>query len=159
MRKLLLFIVLSILFQNCTNNGSDEKRLEEVQTGGSEIKDIIRNPVTANAETDTTNIAKMTFEKDTFFFGQVKEGAVINHKFKFTNTGTVPLLIHDARSTCGCTIPKWPKSPISPGESGVINVKFNTEKKEGFQDKPVTVLANTYPNSTVVHVVGEVKKK
>ncbi len=159
MRKLLLFIVLSILFQNCTNNGSDEKRLEEVQTGGSEIKDIIRNPVTANAKADTNNIAKMTFEKDTFFFGAVKEGAVIDHKFKFTNTGTVPLLIHDARSTCGCTIPKWPKEPVQPGESSFIKVKFNTEKKEGFQDKPVTILANTYPNSTVVHVVGEVKKK
>lgn len=159
MRKLLIFILLAILFQNCTDSTSNEKRLEEVQTGGSEIKDIIRNPVTANSKLDTNNVAKMIFEKDTFFFGKIKEGSVINHKFKFTNTGTVPLLIHDARSTCGCTIPKWPKAPVKPGESGYINVKFNTEKKDGFQDKPVTILANTYPNSTIVHVIGEVYGK
>jgi len=159
MRKLLLFIVLSVLFQNCNDTNQDEKRLEEVQINRNEIKDIIRNPVTANAETDSINVAKMTFEKDTFFFGEVDEGAVINHKFKFTNTGNVPLLIHDARSTCGCTIPQWPKAPIQPGEGGVLKVKFDTDNKDGYQDKPVTVLANTYPNSTVVHVVGKVNKK
>jgi len=69
------------------------------------------------------------------------------------------LLIHDARSTCGCTIPQWPKAPVQPGESGFLKVKFNTDNKGGYQDKPVTVLANTYPNSTVVHVVGKVNKK
>lgn len=159
MRKLLLFIFITVLFQNCTDSNSDEKRLEEVQTSGNAIQDIIRSPVTANAKTDTNNVAKMVFEKDTFFFGKVKEGAVVNHSFKFTNEGNVPLLIHDARSTCGCTIPKWPKAPIEPGGKGVIKVKFNTEKKGGFQDKPVTILANTFPNSTVVHVVGEVETK
>jgi len=63
MRKLLLFIVLSVLFQNCSDTPSDEKRLEEVQLNGNDISDIIRNPVTANAKTDTVNVAKMTFEK------------------------------------------------------------------------------------------------
>ena len=108
---------------------------------------------------DSINVAKMHFEQDTFFFGKVKEGDVISHKFTFTNTGKVPLLIHDARSTCGCTIPKWPKAPIRPGDSGIINVKFNTENKGGHQHKPVTVLANTFPNATMVHVIGEVEEK
>ncbi len=159
MRKLFFTFLIAGLLTNCTSTEeSGEKRLEEVKTSGNEIADIIRNPVTANGVEDSINVAKMQFEKDTFFFGTVKEGKVVNHRFTFTNAGEVPLLIHDARSTCGCTIPKWPKNPIAPGEKGTINVKFNTENKGGYQHKPVTILANTYPNSTVVHIVGEVKK-
>ena len=115
--------------------------------------------MTANSPTDTVNVAKMNFSIDTFYFGTVNEGDVINYQFEFENSGAMPLLIHDARSTCGCTIPKWPKAPIEPGNGGVINVEFNTENKEGYQHKPVTITANTYPNATVVHLVGEVKKK
>ena len=161
MRKLIFFIPILFLFQNCTDDsGSDDRRLEEVETGNeSAIQKIIRNPVTANSPTDTVNVAKMNFSIDTFYFGTVNEGDVINYQFEFENSGAMPLLIHDARSTCGCTIPKWPKAPIEPGNGGVINVEFNTENKEGYQHKPVTITANTYPNATVVHLVGEVKKK
>ena len=159
MRKLIFLLVLGLIFQNCTSEPKDERKLEEVKPKkSSKIQDIIRNPVTANGATDTINVAKMTFVKDTFFFGTVKEGKTIETQFVFENTGKAPLLISDARSTCGCTIPKYPKEPIEPGAKGKIQVKFNTANKNGYQDKPITLLSNTYPNETVVRLIGEVKK-
>lgn len=158
MRKLLFFAFFLFLFQSCedSNDGSD-RRLEEVlPEGSSAIQDIIRNPVTANGVIDSVNVAKMDFAVDTFYFGTVKEGEVVRHEFEFTNTGTVPLLIYDARSTCGCTIPKYEKAPLEPGATSKIRVEFNTENKDGYQHKPVTLTANTYPNTTVVHLIGEV---
>jgi hypothetical protein len=82
---------------------------------------------------------------------------VVEHTFAFTNTGKKPLLISNARSTCGCTVPDWPKEPIMPGKSGVIQVRFNTENKAKEQVKPVTITANTYPATNKVYLQGFVE--
>ena len=58
----------------------------------------------------------MTFEEVAYNFGTVKEGDIVNHTFDFVNTGNVPLLITNAKSTCGCTVPDWPKEAIAPGQ-------------------------------------------
>lgn len=118
---------------------------------------IIRNPVDQGVENlDTTNVARMDFATETYEFGEVKEGALVKHEFAFTNNGQAPLLITNARSTCGCTVPSYPEAPIQPGESGVISVVFDTENKRGRQRKPITITANTYPASTTVYVAGRV---
>lgn len=118
---------------------------------------IIRNPVdTRGEEIDTANVARLNFNETEFKFGKVKVGTVINHDFPFTNTGSVPLLITKARSTCGCTVPSYPEAPIAPGESGVISVSFDTKNKYGRQRKPVTIIANTYPATTTIYVDGNV---
>jgi hypothetical protein len=118
---------------------------------------IIRNPVdTRGEEIDTANVALLNFNETEFKFGKVKVGTVINHDFPFTNTGSVPLLITKARSTCGCTVPSYPEAPIAPGESGVISVSFDTKNKNGRQRKPVTIIANTYPATTTIYVDGNV---
>ena len=46
-------------------------------------------------------------------------------KFEFTNTGDAPLVITNAKSTCGCTVADYPKNPIQPGKTGIIEVKYN----------------------------------
>jgi hypothetical protein len=92
--------------------------------------DIIRNPVSAKEPIDTVNVAKIEFEETEHDFGVVGEGVIIEHVFKFTNTGKMPLIINSARSTCGCTVPEWPKDPIPPGEGGEISVRFNTKGKK-----------------------------
>lgn len=122
------------------------------------IASIIRSPVDGNqTEVDTASIARMEFTDGIkHLFGEVPEGAVIDHEFAFINTGTQPLLITKARSTCGCTVPDYPKEPILPGESGVISVAFDTKNKYGRQRKPVTITANTYPATTVIYVDGTV---
>jgi hypothetical protein len=122
--------------------------------GGGPNSDLVRNPVSAVMPADTNSFARMTFEEPTFDFGEVNEGTVVNHVFKFTNTGKVPLTIMNARSSCGCTVPEWPEAPIPPGGRGEIKVKFDTEGKSRKQKKAVTVTANTYPNETVVELVG-----
>ena len=162
MRIALIISFFALFFVGCAPDkpNSDEQKLIEVKPReDSEIQKIIRNPVSANGEIDTVNVAKITFKKDTFFFGKVKEGGVVEYDFQFTNTGKVPLLIHDARSTCGCTIPQFPKEPIPPGADGIIHVRFNTTRKHGYQEKPVTIQSNTYPNETVIYVIGEVTPK
>ena len=70
-------------------------------------------------------------------------------EFRFTNTGTEPLLVQKPKSSCGCTIPSWPKEPILPGESDVIKVTYRTNRA-GNINKTVTVTSNAVKNSTVV---------
>ena len=155
--KIALFSAMATaLFAACAND-TESDSIDTIKTGGK-ISQIIRNPVNADGTVDTVNLAKMTFEESEYNFGEVKEGDVVKHIFKFTNTGKVPLLINNAKSTCGCTIPKWPKNFIEPGESGEIAVEFNTSGKSGFQEKPVTITANTYPSATRIYLRGFVNE-
>lgn len=123
----------------------------------SHIADIIRNPITANEQNlDTSQLARMVFKEQAFDFGEVDAGAVLQHTFTFTNEGAVPLVISDVRSTCGCTVADWPRQPIMPGATGAVPVTFDTKNKNGKQNKPITITANTYPNKTIIHMNGRV---
>ncbi|MFB9845108.1 DUF1573 domain-containing protein [Mucilaginibacter ginsenosidivorans] len=101
----------------------------------------------------------MKFEKETHDFGKIKDGEKVTYEYKFTNTGKSPLIITDAKASCGCTIPEWPKEPIKPGESSKIKVTFNSAGKVGLQDKQILVTANTTPAQNIVHLIGEVTLK
>ncbi|MFN7014382.1 MAG: DUF1573 domain-containing protein, partial [Bacteroidia bacterium] len=61
--------------------------------------------------------AEIKFEKETHDFGKIKQHSDAIYYFKFTNTGKEPLIITDAKGSCDCTVPEWPKQPIRPGES------------------------------------------
>lgn len=159
MRLLFFIFGLGLFFTACEEvNPKAEKSLTEIKSEGP-ISSIIRNPITADGLEDTVNVAQITFEEDIYEFGEVKEGDIVSYAYKFTNTGKVPLIINDARSTCGCTVPKWPKAPILPGESGQIDVRFDTKNKKNEQKKYVTITANTYPSNTKVLLQGFVKAK
>jgi plastocyanin len=115
----------------------------------------------STASTDETTAAAgdgpvMKFEKETHDFGKIKAGDKVTYEFKFTNTGNSPLIISDARASCGCTTPVWPRTPIKPGESAGIKVTFNSAAKMGLQDKQITITANTKPAQNIVHLIGEV---
>jgi hypothetical protein len=99
---------------------------------------------------------KWVFEKTEHNFGTVKQGDDVEYKFKFTNTGSEPLVIEDAKGSCGCTVPSYPKEPLAPGTSGEILVKFNSAGKSGNQQKTVTLTANTEPISTILTIKAEV---
>jgi hypothetical protein len=99
------------------------------------------------------------FDEDKFDFGELTAGDVVHHTFSFTNGGSNPLLITNAIGSCGCTVPTYPKEPISPGAKGAIEVQFNSTGKEGLQNKTVTVSANTDPPTTVLTITSNVKKK
>lgn len=140
---------------SCQSGAPQGPRVEEI-TDPSLIDnaDIIRNPVSASGRVDSSQLAKMTFKEVRFNFGAVKAGEVVEHEFTFVNTGKVPLIINHAESTCGCTVPEWPKRPIAPGEQGAIKVKFDTANKEAEQLKPVTIYANTLPTENKVYLEG-----
>ncbi len=151
-------IVLSLLLGACQQEPPrEEKSLEEIMAEEPLSNSaIIRNPVTAQRPKDTTMVAKITFEETVYDFGTVVVGEKVTHTFKFKNTGKSPLLISNARSTCGCTVPNWPSQPIPPGESGEIKVVFDTKGKLNQQSKPVIITANTYPATTRLMVKGVV---
>jgi hypothetical protein len=84
----------------------------------------------------------LVVKEDYFDFGDIKQGAVVEHVFQFTNTGDSTLLLQKVYSTCGCTIPSYPKEGIAPGQSGQITVKFNSEGKMGLNNKIITIMSN-----------------
>jgi hypothetical protein len=157
MKNLIILLTFPIFFFACKRQSGES--IQEIPAELGENASIVRNPISANSPLDTSLMARITYEESMFHFGTVKEGDVVTHDFKFTNTGKVPLVINNARSSCGCTIPEWPKDAIPPGGTGVISARFNTDKKEGFQSKLIMVSANTYPRETKVVVRGDVLKK
>ncbi|AFC22910.1 DUF1573 domain-containing protein [Saprospira grandis] len=98
----------------------------------------------------------MKFAEDAFDFGTIKQGEKVTHTFKFTNDGDKPLTITNAKGSCGCTVPQYPKEPIAPGESGEIEVEFNSAGKKGAQTKFVTLTANTNPAQTRLTIKADV---
>jgi len=123
-----------------------------------DLSDLVYNPVRPDGSIDSSFLPIFSLDETVFDFGSINEGDVVKKEFTFRNTGTAPLLILNATSSCGCTVPEWPKDPIEPGGQGVIKVKFDSKNKEGFQNKEVTIFANTYPNRSIISVKGNVEK-
>ena len=98
------------------------------------------------------------FEQVDHDFGTINDGDIVEKIFKFTNTGDAPLIISNATATCGCTVPKWPKEPIAVGESGEIQVRFNSRNKVGIQNKTITITANTFPSVNKLRIKANVLK-
>jgi len=155
MKYSLFIFMLSFIFMACEPPGVDTNSSTKKKEG-SAISDAIRMPVSANEPLDTTLVAKMDFEETVYDFGSILEGRPVTHTFKFTNTGVVPLVISDAKATCGCTVPSYPEDPIPPGQGGEIKVVFNTAGKTLEQSKPVSIIANTFPSRTLLTVKGYV---
>ena len=88
------------------------------------------------------------FAESTHNYGTIKEGGKEYCQFRFTNTGDLPLEIRNVTASCGCTTPSYPKAPIAPGASGVIDVAYNTEGRPGNFNKTVTVYTNSVLHPT-----------
>ena len=105
---------------------------------------------------------EMTFESTEINYGEIENGSDPLRIFHFTNTGNEPLQIKHAKGSCGCTVPKWPKEPIFPGESGTIEVRYDT-KRPGKFTKRVTITTNegegNEGNKRILTIKGNVKKK
>ncbi|MGF7039585.1 DUF1573 domain-containing protein [Mucilaginibacter lappiensis] len=152
MKKLFLSLVTAGVLLSACN-----------QTPGNASTAATTGDSTANKTAATTANAAiapvMKFEKESHDFGKIKQGDKVSYDFKFINNGKSPLIITDAVASCGCTTPEWPKTPVKPGESGLIKVVFNSAGKTGLQDKQITITANTVPAQNMVHLIGEVLTK
>jgi len=114
-------------------------------------------PVTGKTQTTqaSTLLAEMTFKEEVHDYGEVKQGANGDCEFTFTNTGTAPLIISNARGSCQCTVPEWPKTPVQPGQSATIKVHYNTNRP-GPINKTVTIEANVEGGSKILRIKGNV---
>ena len=140
---------LMVVAGNNKTEGSEDTKINP---------EIVNNPATANGATDSSKTPAFEFSETSFDFGTLKTGASATHEFRFKNSGKGELLITQAKGSCGCTQPEYPKDPIAPGGEGVIKVTFNSTGISGQIAKTVTLLANTIPNTKVLTISGEVIK-
>lgn len=104
-------------------------------------------------------LPKVSFDKTTHDFGTITAGDVVETEFVVTNTGESDLIISDAKASCGCTIPEYPKQPVKPGESAPIKVSFNSAGKSGMQNKTVTLTTNTEKGQETFDIKANVNPK
>lgn len=100
--------------------------------------------------------AKIQFKSDTVDYGEIEKGSDGVRVFEFTNTGDAPLVISKVSSSCGCTIPKKPEAPIQPGQTGEIQVKYDTNRVGPIR-KAITVISNADTPTIILKIKGTVK--
>jgi hypothetical protein len=144
MTKIIYILLISVSIAACNQKASKTQKLDA-----------------GAIETDegTNKEPVISFDKKIWDFGTITDGEVVEHTFRFTNTGTNDLIISNASASCGCTIPEWPKEPIAPGEKGEIKVEFNSNGKKDMVTKDITILANTNPVKTILQIKVFVEKK
>lgn len=115
----------------------------------------------ANAQNATAQPAQnpnapvISFDKTTHDYGTVTKGGDGTCEFKFKNTGVEPLILSNVSSSCGCTVPEWPREPILKGKSASIKVKYDTNRI-GPINKTVTVMSNAKEASVQLRIIGSV---
>ena len=107
--------------------------------------------------------AKIKFDKTSYDFGKLSEVTRVQKcTFTFTNVGNAPLIVNQAVASCGCTVPKYTKKPVAPGQKGTLTVTYNGKGRfPGHFKKTITVRTNGKPEMTRLYVEGtmdEVKK-
>ena len=104
--------------------------------------------------------AKIKFDKTTYNFGNFSEKQPVQKcTFTFTNIGDAPLIINQATASCGCTIPKYTKKPVMPGQKGTINVTYNGKGRfPGHFKKAITIRTNGNSAMTRVYIEGKMQE-
>ena len=116
-----------------TANFACNNLAKKADTGKKEriSANLVNNPITAQEVKKEGLLPELSFEKLSHNFGEIIQGESVSHQFVFTNTGQGDLIISNAKGSCGCTVPKWPRKPIAPGEESEIKVTFNSNGREG----------------------------
>ena len=151
MKKLVIasvFVLSAALLTSCSEgNAADKVKKENLESAKKRDIEIKKGA------------ALITFDQTEYNFGTVNEGDVVEAEFVVTNSGKTDLVITNAQSTCGCTVPIWPKDPIKPGESSKVLAKFNTAGKPNRQSKDITLTTNTANGREVLKIKGNVIPK
>lgn len=106
---------------------------------------------------EVANGPEIEFEKTIHQFGEIPFKGNGTYEFVFKNTGNEPLILSQPKSSCGCTVPEWPKKPILPGETNVIKVTYKNTDRPGSFNKYVTVFSNAKVNNVVkLYIKGKV---
>ncbi|MEJ5055535.1 DUF1573 domain-containing protein [Sphingobacterium sp. MYb382] len=100
-------------------------------------------------------IGEFRFEKETHDFGSIPQNKPASYDFKFSNTGDAPIIITEVKPACGCSVAEFTRTPIKPGDSGVITVTYNAAATGPFT-KQFTVKSNTKTPIKTLTVKGSV---
>jgi len=150
----ILFSLLAIT--SCSSEVTEETESTTNEAGIMASEEVVA--VEESPEEVVGSTPQIEFDTMRVNFGTIKQGEKFEHDFHFSNTGDAPLMITNARGSCGCTVPEYPREPIAPGASGVIHVVFNSSGKSGTQHKTVTLQTNASTQGVVLHVDGFVEK-
>ncbi len=147
MKKSLFFTAAFVAFGlfSCKDNATNKIAEENVA-------------VTEQKNVEESTHPVMSFDVTEFDFGEIEQGTHVEHMFTFTNTGDAPLVITNAKSSCGCTVPEYTRDPIAPGEKGEMLVKFDGSGR-GTVNKNVTVFTNTEKGTERLRIKANVKPK
>ena len=85
---------------------------------------------------------EIRFMKSEHDLGTITQGEKVGYTFAFTNSGDASLVILDASASCGCTVPRFSREPVPPGENGSVEVIFDSAGRIGQQSKTVTIKTN-----------------
>ncbi|MCB0571694.1 MAG: DUF1573 domain-containing protein [Phaeodactylibacter sp.] len=160
--KVLMLALLAVGFlASCNNSESAAQKdaresLESPNTVQPADPGAAAQPAAQEAAVPTGPTTTMTFDETEFDFGTVQEGEKVSHTYKFKNTGSEPLILSNAKGSCGCTVPSWPREPIPPGATAEVSVNFDSHNKAGKRNQKVTITANTNPPQTFIYLKGEV---
>ncbi len=144
MKTILFSITLTGLALFSCNTRKSDKVVDDIQK------------LKAAAVKDSTTVAVID---SIYNFGTITEGEKVEYSFRFTNTGSKPLVILSTTASCGCTIPQKPEKPIMPGEMGFIKVVFDSKGKVGHNTKTIVVASNAMPPFKDLLLEGEVVQK
>lgn len=141
----LILFILTISFIGCKKNNNISS-------------DIVNNPASLENNKVSASNAIIKFETTEHDFGDIMEGEKVSYSFKFNNVGKDDLVITSVSTTCGCTVTDFPKDPLKPGESGTIEVTFNSSGRSGKQVKVITVATNANPSMSQLTIKANVRK-
>ena len=144
MRKIVTLAFLLVLGVTASNAQETSKAVKKIKAK------------TTAASTPKVNGAGMVFVTETIDYGTVAYNSDGRREFVFTNNGNKPLIITNVQSTCGCTVPTYPKEPIAPGAKGVIGVKYDTSRAGQAFTKTVTLTTNAVEPSRTLTIKGNV---
>lgn len=133
--KTIFLVLITLLLSSCNNKPANDK------AGFSK------------SDAGTAEVKFRDYEHD---FGKVAEGEKVAYTFTFDNIGAADLILTSAVTTCGCTVPKYDSKPIPPGESGTLEVVFDTSGRNGMQTKTVTVKSNASIPVILLKITAEV---
>lgn len=144
---LVIAFSVSFLLLSCNSDPSKKIKSENLQA-------------VEERSSNDDNAPEITFDFDTYDYGEVVDGEVVEVDFNFTNTGNSDLIIFNASASCGCTVPEYPQNEnIKPGESSSLKVRFDTSNKPGKQMKTVTLTTNTNSGRKLIRINGFVLNK
>ena len=161
----IMAVAVLVALASCQNSSSDvrDAARQNIENTGVQpanpnaaVDPAAQTPDPSAVPVPSGPTTTMEFAETTFDFGTVQDGEKVAHTYKFKNTGSEPLVFADAKGSCGCTVPKWPREPIAPGASSHVTVEFDSKGKGGKRNQKVTITANTNPPQTFLYLTGEV---